>query len=49
MAVKGSKATAEEKKAREGIAAAYKRADWAFVITTTPRGGGHGRMVKRGE
>lgn len=42
-------ATAEDKKAREALTEAYKKADWAFVITCTPRGGGAGRMVKRGK
>ena len=41
--------TADEKKYRENQSKAYKAADWAFVIKCTPRGGGAGRMVKRGK
>ena len=41
-------ATAEDKKKREAQQAAYKAANWAFVIKCTPNGGGAGRMVKRG-
>lgn len=43
-----SAATAEEKKRREAFTAAYKAAQWAFVIKMTATGGGAGRMVKRG-
>lgn len=38
----------EDKKQRATATAAYKAADWAFVIKMTARGGGSGRMVKRG-
>lgn len=40
--------TADEKKLREAQQKAYAAANWAFVIKCTARGGGAGRMVKRG-
>lgn len=41
-------ATTEDKKNKERQQAAYRRADWALVISCTARGGGAARMVKRG-
>lgn len=41
--------SAEEKKLREAQTRANAAADWAYVIQCTARGGGAGRMVKRGK
>lgn len=46
--MKGNSAPADEKKQRAALTAAYRKADWARVITLTARGGGSARMVKRG-